>query len=60
MTAPTTSAILLAIADQLRGKKLEGYSIWIAFLDGEESLTRAVAYARRALGKPTFGEETTG
>ena len=35
-----TSALLLAIADQLRGKKLEGYSIWIAFLDGEESFTR--------------------
>ena len=35
-----TSALLLAIADQLRGKKLEGYSIWLAFLDGEESITR--------------------
>src|SRR5258708_5987177 len=35
-----TSALLLAIADQLRGKKLEGYSIWLAFLDGEESMTR--------------------
>jgi len=35
-----TSALLLAIADQLRDKKLEGYSIWIAFLDGEESFTR--------------------
>lgn len=35
-----TSALLLAIADQLHGKKLDGYSIWIAFLDGEESFTR--------------------
>jgi Zn-dependent M28 family amino/carboxypeptidase len=35
-----TSALLLAVADQLRGKKLEGYSVWIAFLDGEESFTR--------------------
>ncbi|HEV7550965.1 MAG TPA: M28 family peptidase [Candidatus Angelobacter sp.] len=34
-----TSALLLAIADQLRGKKLEGYSVWLAFLDGEESFT---------------------
>ena len=33
-----TSALLLAIADQLRGKQLEGYSIWLAFLDGEESM----------------------
>jgi Zn-dependent M28 family amino/carboxypeptidase len=36
----TTSALLLAIADQLRGTKLEGYSVWLAFLDGEESFTR--------------------
>lgn len=35
-----TSALLLAIADQLRGKKLEGYSVWLSFLDGEESMTR--------------------
>jgi len=34
-----TSALLLAIAAQLRGKKLEGYSVWLAFLDGEESFT---------------------
>jgi Zn-dependent M28 family amino/carboxypeptidase len=35
-----TTALLLAIADQLRGKKLEGYSIWLAFFDGEESIVR--------------------
>jgi glutaminyl-peptide cyclotransferase len=35
-----TTALLLAIADQLRGKKLEGYSIWLAFFDGEESMVR--------------------
>ncbi|HMC31031.1 MAG TPA: M28 family peptidase [Candidatus Angelobacter sp.] len=35
-----TTALLLAIADQLRGKKLEGYSIWLAFFDGEESMRR--------------------
>ena len=35
-----TTALLLAIADQLRGKKLEGYSIWLAFFDGEESIKR--------------------
>lgn len=37
----STTALLLAIADQLRGKKLEGYSIWMAFLDGEESIPSA-------------------
>lgn len=35
-----TSALLLAIADQLRGKKLEGYSVWLVFFDGEESMVR--------------------
>ena len=35
-----TSALLLAIADQLHGKKLEGYSIWLVFFDGEESMVR--------------------
>ena len=33
-----TTALLLAIADQLRGRKLEGYSIWLAFFDGEEAI----------------------
>lgn len=35
-----TSALMLAIADQLRGKKLEGNSIWLAFMDGEESMKK--------------------
>jgi Zn-dependent M28 family amino/carboxypeptidase len=34
----STTGLLLAIADQIRGKKLEGNSIWLAFLDGEESI----------------------
>jgi glutaminyl-peptide cyclotransferase len=33
-----TTALLLAIADQLRGKRLEGYSVWLAFFDGEEAI----------------------
>jgi glutaminyl-peptide cyclotransferase len=37
----STTALLLAIADQLRGKKLDGYSVWLAFLDGEESIPSA-------------------
>jgi glutaminyl-peptide cyclotransferase len=37
----SSTALLLAIADQLRGKKLEGYSVWLAFLDGEESIPSA-------------------
>lgn len=34
----SSTALLLAIADQLRGKKLEGYGVWLAFLDGEEAV----------------------
>jgi Zn-dependent M28 family amino/carboxypeptidase len=34
----SSTALLMAIADQLRGKKLEGYSVWLAFLDGEEAI----------------------
>jgi len=34
----SSTGLLLAIADQLRGKKLKGYSVWLAFLDGEEAI----------------------
>jgi hypothetical protein len=34
----SSSALLLAIADQLRGKKLNGYSVWLLWDDGEESM----------------------
>ncbi len=38
-----TTGLLLAIADQLRtqtatGKKLDGYSVWLVFFDGEEAI----------------------
>lgn len=33
-----TSALLLEIANKLRGKKLDGYSIWLVWDDGEESM----------------------
>ena len=33
-----TTGLLMAIADQLRGKTLEGYSVWLVFFDGEESI----------------------
>ncbi len=34
----SSTALLLAIADQLRGKTIDGYSVWLAFLDGEEAI----------------------
>jgi Zn-dependent M28 family amino/carboxypeptidase len=41
-----TTGLLLAIADQLRaetsgGRKLDGYSVWLLFDDGEESINSA-------------------
>lgn len=33
-----TTGLLMAIADQLRGKQLEGYSVWLVFFDGEEAI----------------------
>jgi Zn-dependent M28 family amino/carboxypeptidase len=33
----SSTALLLALADQLRGKQLEGYSVWLFWTDGEEA-----------------------
>ena len=39
----STTGLLMAIADQLRaqaahGKKIDGYSVWLVFFDGEEAI----------------------
>src|SRR5262249_11124927 len=34
----SSSAVLLEVANQLRGKKVEGYSVWLLWDDGEESM----------------------
>lgn len=34
----SSSALLLEIANQLRGKKRDGYSVWLVWDDGEESM----------------------
>ncbi len=39
----SSTALLLAIADQLKGKKLAGYSVWLAFFDGEEAVKQWTA-----------------
>jgi Zn-dependent M28 family amino/carboxypeptidase len=33
----SSTALLLAFADQLRGKQLDGYSVWLLWTDGEEA-----------------------
>lgn len=34
----SSTAILLEFANQLRGKKRDGYSVWLVFADGEEAV----------------------
>jgi glutaminyl-peptide cyclotransferase len=34
----STTALLLEFAEQLRGKKREGYSVWLVWTDGEEAI----------------------
>jgi len=34
----STTGLLMAIGDQLRGKTLDGYSVWLVFFDGEEAI----------------------
>jgi peptidase M28-like protein len=34
----STSALLLELANQLRGKKIDGYSVWLLWTDGEEAI----------------------
>lgn len=33
-----TTALLIELANHLRGQKLEGYSVWLIFFDGEEAI----------------------
>jgi Zn-dependent M28 family amino/carboxypeptidase len=34
----STTGLLLELANHLRGKKLEGYSVWLVWTDGEEAI----------------------
>jgi glutaminyl-peptide cyclotransferase len=36
----SSAAILLELANQLRGKKRDGYSVWLVWTDGEEAVTQ--------------------
>jgi Zn-dependent M28 family amino/carboxypeptidase len=66
----STTGLLLAIADRLRaqtagGKKLEGYSVWLLFDDGEESILPQWTdsdslYGTRHLAAKWAGDGTLG
>ena len=57
-----TTGLLMAIADQLRGKKLDGYSVWLVFFDGEEAIQKWSAsdstYGSRHLAAKWGGDGT--
>ncbi|MGB8769336.1 MAG: M28 family peptidase [Candidatus Korobacteraceae bacterium] len=36
----SSTALLLALADQFRGKTLDGYSVWLVWTDGEEAFVK--------------------
>jgi Zn-dependent M28 family amino/carboxypeptidase len=36
----SSTALLLALADQFRGKELDGYSVWLVWTDGEEAFVK--------------------
>lgn len=36
----STTGLLLELANQLRGKQLEGYSVWLVWTDGEEAFVK--------------------
>jgi Zn-dependent M28 family amino/carboxypeptidase len=65
----STTGLLLAIADQLRaetagGKKLDGYSVWLVFDDGEEAIqswsSSDSLYGTRHLAAKWAGDGTLG
>ena len=59
-----TTGLLMAIADQLRGKKLDGYSVWLVFFDGEEAFEHWSAsdstFGSRHLAAKWGGDGTLG
>jgi glutaminyl-peptide cyclotransferase len=59
-----TTGLLLAIADELRGKKNDGYSVWLVFFDGEEAIQKwsdsDSTYGSRHLAAKWGGDGTLG
>ncbi len=39
----SSTGLLLELANELRGRKQDGYSVWLAFLDGEEAFVQWTA-----------------
>ena len=52
----SSTAILLELANQLRGKKRAGYSVWLLWTDGEEAV-KALDRHRQSLRRPPPGRQ---
>jgi Zn-dependent M28 family amino/carboxypeptidase len=59
----SSTALLLALADQFRGKPLDGYSVWLVWTDGEEAFVKWTdtdsVYGTRHLAKKWQQDGTT-
>ena len=49
-----TTGLLLEIANHLRGRTLDGYSVWLVFFDGEEAGRRAGVHPTRSTAAGTW------
>jgi Zn-dependent M28 family amino/carboxypeptidase len=60
----SSTAILLALADQFHGKTLDGYSVWLVWTDGEEAFEHWTAtdslYGTRQLAEKWQKDGTAG
>ena len=52
----SSTAILLELANQFRGKKREGYSVWLLWTDGEEAVKNWTRH-RQPLRRPPPGRQ---
>ena len=55
-----TSALLLEFANQIRGKKREGYSVWLLWTDAEEAMKTSDPIRRQPLWHQTSRAEVAG
>lgn len=60
----SSTALLLALADQLRGKLRNGYSVWLVWTDGEEAFVKWTSsdslYGTRQLAQKWQADGTAG
>ncbi|MDR3749337.1 MAG: M28 family peptidase [Acidobacteriota bacterium] len=60
----SSTAMLLALADQFRGRTLDGYSVWLVWTDGEEAFVKWTAtdslYGTRQLAEKWEKDGTAG